>query len=162
MVPQGQQLVLSLEQSVPATSTKPSNLTTLGGYIDYTAIRTSVLVAGKFLWRIVFTWFKFLQEILWLSHVWGFSKATITPFLRQKPRHTISLEGRPRWNVCLPVCKATSVSGFILLSFKFSLFNSDAVAARTSFRAVTTGHDWIFLIPKKWTLMATAPYMRSL
>ena len=29
--PQGQQLVLSLEQSVPATATKSSGLTTLGG-----------------------------------------------------------------------------------------------------------------------------------
>ena len=46
MMPQGKQLVLSLEQSVPA---KPFSFSTMGGYIDYTAIGVSTSDAGKFL-----------------------------------------------------------------------------------------------------------------
>jgi len=48
MVPQGSQLVLSLEHSVPPTTVKPFSFTTLGGYIDYTAISASASDAGKF------------------------------------------------------------------------------------------------------------------
>ena len=49
MVPRGRQLVLSLEQSVPATTVKPFSFSTIGGYIDYTAIGVSASGAGKFL-----------------------------------------------------------------------------------------------------------------
>ncbi|KAF8804113.1 hypothetical protein BYT27DRAFT_7108337 [Phlegmacium glaucopus] len=50
MVPQSKQLVLSLKQSVPATTVKPFSFT-LGGYIDYTAIEVSAPDAEKFLAR---------------------------------------------------------------------------------------------------------------
>lgn len=49
MMPQGKQLVLSLEQSVPATTVKPFSFSTIGGYIDYTAIGVSASGAEKYL-----------------------------------------------------------------------------------------------------------------
>ncbi|KIJ92858.1 hypothetical protein K443DRAFT_647776 [Laccaria amethystina LaAM-08-1] len=42
-------LVLSLEQSVPATTVKPFSFSTIGGYIDYTAIGISTSGAEKYL-----------------------------------------------------------------------------------------------------------------
>jgi len=62
MVPHGKQLILSLEQSVPTTAVKPFSFATLGANIDYTAIRASVSVAGKFLQRPLFAWLIFLQK----------------------------------------------------------------------------------------------------
>jgi hypothetical protein len=69
MVPHGKQLVLSLEQSVPATTVKPFSFTTLGGYIDYTAIGVSASGAGKFLQQPLFAWLIFLQKSFWPGHV---------------------------------------------------------------------------------------------
>lgn len=44
MVPHGEQLVLNLEQRIPAASDKH-----FGGHVDYTAIRTSTSDAGNLL-----------------------------------------------------------------------------------------------------------------
>ncbi|KAM6489310.1 hypothetical protein JOM56_015211 [Amanita muscaria] len=49
MMPQGKQLVLSLEQSVPATTVEPFSFSTIGGYIDYTAIEVSASGAENYL-----------------------------------------------------------------------------------------------------------------
>jgi hypothetical protein len=62
MVPQGRQLVLSVEQSVPTTTVKPFSLITIGGYIDYTAIELSASGAGKFLRQPLFALLIFLQK----------------------------------------------------------------------------------------------------
>lgn len=46
MTPVGKKLVLIPEKSVPPTSMIPFNLTTMGGFIDYTAVTVNEDVAG--------------------------------------------------------------------------------------------------------------------
>ncbi len=89
MVPQGRQLVLSLEQSVPATAVKPFSFSTIGGYIDYIAIGVSASGAGKFLRQPLFALLIFLRRGIWPGHVWGYCGTLIIHFLFQKPRQAI-------------------------------------------------------------------------
>ena len=48
MLPPNQRMALNVEHAVPATTISPSNLSTLSGFVDYTAIVASQRAAGKF------------------------------------------------------------------------------------------------------------------
>lgn len=85
MVPQGRQLVLSVEQSVPTTTVKPFSLITIGGYIDYTAIGVSASDAEKYLTR------PRLPVLLDLDH---------TLFVLEAKTSDISLENHVPQTVC--------------------------------------------------------------
>ena len=67
MMPQGKQLVLSLRQSVPATTVKPFSFNTIGGYIDYTAIGVSVSDAGNFFDNIYSPCLFFCRKVFGLT-----------------------------------------------------------------------------------------------
>ena len=47
MLPPNQRMVLNVEHAVPATTISPSNLSTLSGFVDYTAVAASQRAAGK-------------------------------------------------------------------------------------------------------------------
>jgi hypothetical protein len=47
MLPENQRMVLSMEHVVPATTVSPSSLSTLSGFVDYTAVVASQRAAGK-------------------------------------------------------------------------------------------------------------------
>jgi hypothetical protein len=47
MLPPNQRMVLNMEHVVPATTISPSGLSTLSGFVDYTAIVASQRAAGK-------------------------------------------------------------------------------------------------------------------
>lgn len=47
MLPPNQRMVLSMEHAVPATTISPSSLSTLSGFVDYTAVVASQRAAGK-------------------------------------------------------------------------------------------------------------------
>jgi len=48
-------MVLSLEQNVPSTHIVPSNFTTVGGFIDYTAVTASERDASRSVQRLFHT-----------------------------------------------------------------------------------------------------------
>lgn len=47
MLPPNQRMVLNMEHVVPATTISPSSLSTLSGFVDYTAVVASQRAAGK-------------------------------------------------------------------------------------------------------------------
>ena len=47
MLPPNQRMALNVEHAVPATTISPSNLSTLSGFVDYTAVAASQRAAGK-------------------------------------------------------------------------------------------------------------------
>ncbi|KAF8237674.1 hypothetical protein L208DRAFT_1421509 [Tricholoma matsutake] len=49
MLPPNQRMVLSMEHAVPATTISPSSLSTLSGFVDYTAVVASQRAAANFL-----------------------------------------------------------------------------------------------------------------
>ncbi|KIL56190.1 hypothetical protein M378DRAFT_1038874 [Amanita muscaria Koide BX008] len=119
MMPQGKQLVLSLEQSVPlpATTVKPFGFSTIRGYIDYTAIGVSASGAGKFLRQPLFAWLIFCRKIFGLAT--SGAKAS-----------NISLENHVPQAVCKMYAYAKQLGKNIIRG------------------AVTDGHNWIFLVLK--------------
>jgi hypothetical protein len=47
MLPPNKRMVLNMEHIVPATAISPSSLSTLSGFVDYTAVVASQRAAGK-------------------------------------------------------------------------------------------------------------------
>ena len=47
MLSPNKRMVLNMEHVVPATTISPSSLSTLSGFVDYTAIVASERIAGK-------------------------------------------------------------------------------------------------------------------
>ena len=47
MLPPNQRMVLTMEHAVPAITISPSSLSTLSGFVDYTAVVASQRAAGK-------------------------------------------------------------------------------------------------------------------
>ena len=47
MLPPNKRMVLNMEHVVPATAISPSSLSTLSGFVDYTAVVASQRAAGK-------------------------------------------------------------------------------------------------------------------
>lgn len=70
MTPPSKKLLLTLEQSVPTTAVIPFNLTTVGGFIDSTAVTVNESDAGRSFEQIS-------SHLRWLTVTWqGLSWAT--------------------------------------------------------------------------------------
>jgi hypothetical protein len=54
MVPEGKQLVLSLEHNILRVDVKPFSFVTIGGYIDYTVFSANTSDSGRFLQWVLF------------------------------------------------------------------------------------------------------------
>jgi hypothetical protein len=48
MLPPNKRMVLNMEHAVPSTTISPSSLSTLSGFVDYTAVVASQRTAGKY------------------------------------------------------------------------------------------------------------------
>jgi len=67
MLPPDKRMVLSMEHAVPATTISPSSLSSLSGFVDYTAVVASQRAAGK----SVSTYLNCLAHFISSSWVFG-------------------------------------------------------------------------------------------
>ena len=129
MVPQGKQLVLSLEHSILGVLVKPSSFITVGGYIDYAVISANASISGKFL-----QWFYFYSSFSAdFTHLDKLLNTDHTLFVAEAKTRTLPLRGHVPQALGEMYACAKRLESVGCLWYYFPILNDNAAAEEKLF-----------------------------